>query len=87
MAAFFWSPTMEFAMRDLSVLAYANGFTMWHYKAPGREVTVIPGFFDAANDLLTAGDLLLVSASDGARMMCVVPPAAPGHPLQLAPLG
>jgi hypothetical protein len=24
---------MAFAIRNLSVLAYANGFTLWHYKA------------------------------------------------------
>ncbi len=23
---------MAFTIRDLSVLAYANGFTLWHYK-------------------------------------------------------
>jgi len=27
---------MAFAIRNLSVLAYANGFTLWHYKA-GRD--------------------------------------------------
>ena len=27
---------MVFAIRNLSVLAYANGFTLWHYKA-GKE--------------------------------------------------
>ena len=25
--------TMAFTIRNLSVLAYANGFTLWHYKA------------------------------------------------------
>ena len=24
---------MAFAIRNLSVLAYANGFTLWHYKS------------------------------------------------------
>jgi hypothetical protein len=24
---------MAFSLRNLSVLAYANGFTLWHYKA------------------------------------------------------
>ena len=24
---------MSFTLRNLSVLAYANGFTLWHYKA------------------------------------------------------
>jgi hypothetical protein len=23
---------MSFALRNLGVLAYANGFTLWHYK-------------------------------------------------------
>jgi len=31
------------------------------------------GFFAAASDMLTAGDIMMVSASDGARLLCVTP--------------
>jgi hypothetical protein len=64
---------MKFAIRDLSVLAYAQGFTLWHYKA--RAATLMEasadGFFDDAADMLAAGDMVMVSASDGGRMLCV----------------
>ncbi len=65
---------MPFHTRALSVLAYANGFTLWHYAAPdqpaadGETASVCrPGYFDAAADMLRAGDMILVSAIDGGR--------------------
>jgi hypothetical protein len=64
---------MDFAIRDLSVLAYAQGFTLWHYKArPGvlRQAGV-RGFFDDAADMLTTGDIVMVSSPEGARIMVV----------------
>ena len=64
---------MAFTARNLSVLAYANGFTLWHYKA-GQDPLALAGapeFFASADDLLTAGDILLLSAADGARVLCV----------------
>lgn len=64
---------MTFCVRNLSVLAYANGFTLWHYNASadtGAEVGE-RGFFDAGADMLADGDMVLVSASDGGRMLHV----------------
>ena len=64
---------MAFAIRNLSVLAYAQGFTLWHYRAnvPTLGATLVPpataeevaapGFFDGATDMLAQGDMLLVS--------------------------
>ena len=63
---------MAFSVRNLSVLAYANGFTLWHYKA-GSDVIFGRGFFAAASDMLTTGDIMMVSASDGAQLLCVTP--------------
>ena len=64
---------MAFAVRNLSVLAYANGFTLWHYKACDAPLAVAgePGFFTSATDLLGAGDIVMISASDGARVLAV----------------
>jgi hypothetical protein len=58
---------MAFTVRNLSVLAYAQGFTLWHYagKADRLEDTTQPGFFDPAADLLSGGDMMLISARDG----------------------
>ncbi len=66
---------MAFSVRNLSVLAYANGFTLWHYKAVSDVLEQVGdrGFFAAASDMLTAGDIMMVSASDGAQLLCVAP--------------
>jgi hypothetical protein len=69
---------MAFAIRNLSVLAYANGFTLWHYKA-GRDrldhVEKLDFFVDAA-DMLAEGDILMVSAADGGRVLSIAAGAA-----------
>ncbi len=66
---------MAFAVRNLSVLAYANGFTLWHYKAgqDGLSRVERPGYFGGAADMLAGGDMLMVSAADGARMLAIAP--------------
>ena len=66
---------MAFAIRNLSVLAYANGFTLWHYKAGSDrlQTVVARDFFADAADMLTQGDLMMISASDGARMVAIAP--------------
>jgi hypothetical protein len=66
------TPT-TFTIRNLSVLAYANGFTLWHYNAGKArlEEVAADNFFRAASDMLAAGDIVMVSAADGARMLTV----------------
>ena len=66
---------MAFAIRNLSVLAYANGFTLWHYKAgsDAQKDVGATGFFAPAGDMLTAGDMVMVSARDGGRVVCLLP--------------
>ena len=64
---------MSFAIRNLSVLAYAQGFTLWHYRAPALPLAGIDtqGFFNHAGDMLAPGYMLLVSAADGGRILFV----------------
>lgn len=64
---------MDFSLRNLSVLAYAQGFTLWHYRAATCPMAraAAPGFFDQAADMLAAGDMVLVSAADGGRVLFV----------------
>jgi hypothetical protein len=74
---------MAFAIRNLSVLAYAQGFTLWHYRAnvptlaaaivPPASVAEVaaPGFFDGAADMLAAGDMLLVSTPQAGTLLFV----------------
>ena len=76
---------MAFAIRDLSVLAYANGFTLWHYKTrDALASTVAPGYFDQAADMLASGDIMMLSGAETARMVCV---ANAGEQVLTAPLG
>lgn len=59
------SKMSNFQATQLSVLAYANNFTLWHYNATSHDGTELPeGFFDGARDMLRRGDRVLVSAPD-----------------------
>ncbi len=51
---------MSFAARDLSVLAYANGFTLWHYTTMDAAVTTA-GYFNNAYDMVRVGDLVIAN--------------------------
>lgn len=64
---------MAFAIRNLSVLAYANGFTLWHYKSGKDTLAGISAgnYLADASDMLTAGDLIMATVADGARILCV----------------
>lgn len=55
---------MPFNTNDLSVLAYANGFTLWHYKTGDHSIEQ-RGYFDPASDLFRTGDLILANLSKG----------------------
>lgn len=70
-----------FRIRNLSVLSYAQGFTLWHYRANvatlsadkidavGITEVSAPGFFEC--DMLASGDIILVSCRDGALQLYV----------------
>ena len=64
---------MAFAIRNLSVLDYAQGFTGWHYKAGTATLAEVKksGFFDDAADMIAPGDMILVSAADGGCILYV----------------
>ena len=77
---------MAFAIRNLSVLAYANGFTLWHYKAGGDPLARVqgPNFFADAADMLGDGDIMMVSAEEGGRIVCIA--AGNGGAIATSPL-
>lgn len=53
---------MAYMSKDLSVLAYANGFTLWHYTTSDSEEMVLRnGYFNAAADMLRKGDTMIVN--------------------------
>ena len=58
---------MTFDANELSVLAYANGFTLWHYRSDDAAAEVgQSGYFRPAREMLRAGDVIIASSGDGA---------------------
>jgi hypothetical protein len=56
---------MSLKLTDLSVLAYANNFTLWHYRTTDNAVTTA-GYFNNAADMMSVGDLLIANVdTDG----------------------
>ena len=58
---------MAYKSRDLSVIAYANGFTLWHYTTTDAAASVdTAGYFNEAADMLRVGDMILANTdTDG----------------------
>ena len=67
---------MSFRSADLSCLAYANGFSHWHYRTNDSAADAqSPGYFDAASRMLRVGDIILVNVRpclDGQQSLLVV---------------
>ena len=63
---------MTFKTSDLSVLAYANKFTLWHYVTEDDDVTTA-GYFDNAADMLRVNDLIIANVdTDGSTATATV---------------
>lgn len=53
---------MAFTASNLSVLAYANNFTLWHYTTTEAAATIEgAGYFNNAVDMLRKGDLMIIN--------------------------
>jgi hypothetical protein len=53
---------MAYQSKDLSVLAYANGFTLWHFTTADSAATVdATGYFNAASTMLRVGDIIVAN--------------------------
>ncbi len=51
---------MAFTASDLSVLAYANNFTLWHFTTTDGDVEGA-GYFDKAAEMLRENDLIIAN--------------------------
>jgi hypothetical protein len=50
---------MAFESKNLAVLAYANGFTLWHYQTADAAAGVdSAGYFNGAAQMLRVGDII-----------------------------
>lgn len=58
---------MAYLSKDLSVIAYANGFTLWHYTTTDLASDVdTAGYFNSASDMLRVGDMIMANVdTDG----------------------
>lgn len=54
-----------FMNKNLSVIAYANGFTLWHYKSSEtmKEITD-PSYFVPVKTLMHTGDIIIINAKE-----------------------
>ena len=57
---------MAFQNKNLSVIAYANGFTLWHYASTTDSISTISatGYFNDVKTLMNIGDAVIINASD-----------------------
>lgn len=56
---------MSLNTKNLSVMAYANGFTLWSYSTADALTAVkAAGYFNNAAPFVRPGDMILVSASN-----------------------
>ena len=63
---------MAFQNKNLSVIAYANGFTLWHYKENATIATITAsGYFANVKSLMNTGDIILINGSNGATIKAI----------------
>ena len=55
---------MAFESKNLKLLSYAGGFTLWHYHSVDNiKAMEQRDYFNMAGDLLQSGDLIIVQAT------------------------
>ena len=61
-----------FQSKNLSVLSYANGFTLWHFRTsdPIDEI-LTPNYFGPAAHMIEPGDMILANVADGGAQLLV----------------
>jgi hypothetical protein len=73
---------MAYTAKALSVLAYANGFTLWHYATTDAATEVdTSNYFSKAADMLRPGDIVIANLETNAMPktgMLVVKQSQPG---------
>ena len=62
---------MAFKHANLSVIAYANGFTMWHYTTEDSLQDVLSGYFDPVSHLMNKNDMIILNLCDMNCMMFI----------------
>jgi hypothetical protein len=57
---------MAFRNKDMSVIAYANGFTLWHYSTQDSfaDIENDNKYFTPLAHLMAVGDIIIFNCSD-----------------------
>lgn len=64
---------MAFKSKDLSVLSYANGFTLWHYRSEEDYITTLPeNYFNDASHMTRVGDIIMCNFVDRTLDLVIV---------------
>ena len=69
---------MSFQSKNFSVLAYSNGFTLWHYTTKDNNKDVFTnGYFNDGADMLRTGDMIMMNLntdgeSEAALALCSI---------------
>ncbi len=64
---------MSMNSKNLSVLAYANGFTLWHYKTSDAKTAVsASGYFNDVANIFNVGDLIVASQAITGTMVTTI---------------
>lgn len=57
---------MAFDPKNLSAIAYANGFTLWHYRTSDTMADIsVGGYFNPAASMMRVGDFVIANAGVG----------------------
>ena len=62
-----------FDIRNLSMLGYAQGFTLWVYRAEHTHLdhVIAEGYFNPAITMLKSGDHMHVKSSNGGALRSI----------------
>ena len=62
-----------FLNKNMSVIAYANGFTLWHYTSSEDTIEQITraGYFQVIDKLASIGDIIIINAKDGTTIKTI----------------
>lgn len=65
---------MAFKNKNFSVIAYANGFTLWHYVSMDdslKDIVENEKYFSAPRLLMNTGDIIMINAKDSTGIRSV----------------
>lgn len=65
---------MAYKNLDMSVIAFVNGFTLWHYKTNDMLETVMndSGYFSYIYTLCAIGDIIILNCKDETVLVSIV---------------